>query len=88
MFAIKTTEKISDLRNIKKLSFIGKKTTKAVESEKYLLSNYKSVITVHSKTSYKLAKTIRQAEKVSQVGSNSSLHSDNKKVKILSTKKM
>ena len=39
----------------------------------------KSVITVHPKASHKLSKTIRQAEKV---GSNSSLYSDTKKVKI------
>ena len=38
----------------------------------------KSVITEHQKTSHKLSKTIREAEKV---GSNSSLHSDTKKVK-------
>ena len=33
----------------------------------------KSVIIEHPKTSHKLPKTIRQAAKVSQVGSNSSL---------------
>ena len=46
----------------------------------------------HPKTSHKLFKTIRQAEKVSKVGSgkicNSSLYSDTKKVKLFLTKKM
>ena len=36
----------------------------------------KSVITDHPKPSHKLSKTIREAEKVTQVGSNSSLYSD------------
>ena len=39
----------------------------------------KSVITEHQKSLHKLSKTKRQAEKVSQVGSNSSLYSDIKK---------
>ena len=39
----------------------------------------KSVITEHPKTSHKLSKTIRQAEKV---GSNNSLYSDTKKAKV------
>ena len=38
----------------------------------------KSIIIEHPKTSHKLSKTIRQAEKV---GSNSSLYSGTKKVK-------
>ena len=41
--------------------------------------NIKSVIIEHPKTSHKLSKTIRQTEKVSEVGSNSSLYSDTKK---------
>ena len=45
------------------------------------------MITEHSKTSHKLSKTIRQAEKVSQVGSNSFLYSDTKKVKMFWKKK-
>ena len=48
----------------------------------------KSVITEHPKTSHKLPKTIKQTEKVPQVGSNSSLYSDTRKMKIFSTKKM
>ena len=36
----------------------------------------KSVIIEHLKTSRKLSKTVRQAENVSQVGSNISLYSD------------
>ena len=39
----------------------------------------KSVIIRHPKTSQKLSKTIRQTEKVSQLGSNSSLYSDTKR---------
>ena len=39
----------------------------------------KSVILEHPKNSHKLSKTIRKTEKVSQVGSNSSLYSDTKK---------
>ena len=39
----------------------------------------KSVIIEHPKVSNKLFKTIRRAEKVSQVGSNSSFYSDTKK---------
>ena len=42
-------------------------------------ADIKSIITEHPKTSHKLFKTIRQAKKV---GSNSSLYSDTKKVKI------
>ena len=46
----------------------------------------KLVIIEHPKTSHKLSKTIRQCEKVPQIGSgkssNSSLYSDRKKVKI------
>ena len=46
------------------------------------IGDIKSVTIKHPKTSRKLSKTIRQAEKVSQVGSNSSLYSDTKKVQI------
>ena len=46
----------------------------------------------HPKTSQKLFKTIRQAEKVSKVGSgkisNSYLYSDTKKMKFFLTKKI
>ena len=44
------------------------------------------VITEHPKTSHKLSKTIRQAEKASQIGSNSSLYSDIKKRKFFEQK--
>ena len=44
------------------------------------IADIKSVITEHPKTSHKLSKTIRQAEKV---GSNSSLYSDRNKGKDL-----
>ena len=65
------------------------KNTKSVKQSEiitYLLKPFensnivdmKSVITKHPKTSYKLSKTLRQAEKVR---SNSSLYRDTKKVK-------
>ena len=40
----------------------------------------KSVIIEHLKTPHKLSKIIRQTEKLSQIGSNSSLNGDTKKV--------
>ena len=69
--------------------FIKMKNTKSVKQSEiitYLLKPFKnsdivdmkSVITKHPKTSHKLSKTLRQAEKV---GSNSSLYRDTKKVK-------
>ena len=45
----------------------------------------KSIVAVHSKTSHKLSKTIRQAGKV---GSNSSFYSDIKKGQNFLTKKI
>ena len=46
------------------------------------MSIKKSVIIEYPRTWHKLCKAIRQAEKVSQVGSNSSWYSDTGKVKI------
>ena len=81
-----------DPRNAKEhyQSFIRKKNTKSVKQSEIItyqpktfenpnIADIKSVITKHPKTSHKLFKTIRQAEKV---GSNSSLYSDTKKVNI------
>ena len=49
----------------------------------------KPIITEHPKTLHKLSKTIRQAGKVSQVSSNSSLYSDTKQgEKFLNKKKI
>ena len=90
--------KILDPRNAKEhyQSFIRKKNTKSVKQSEIItyqpktfenpnIVDIKSVITEHPKTSHKLSKTIRQAEKV---GSNSSLYSDTKNVKIFLTKIM
>ena len=92
-FATKSIEKIPDRRNDKEhyQSFIRMKNTKSVKQLKIItqqpktcenpnIVDIKSVITEHPKTSHQLSKPIRQAEKV---GSNSSLYSDIKKVKIL-----
>ena len=81
-----------DPRNAKEhyQSFIRKKNTKSVKQSKIITQqpktfknpntvDIKSVIKKHSRTSQKLSKTIKQAEKV---GSNSPLYSDTKKVKI------
>ena len=81
--------KIPDPCNAKEdyQSFIRKKNTKSVKQseiityqpkrfEKRNIVDIKSVITHHPKTSHKLSKTIRQAEKVD---SNSSFYSDTKR---------
>ena len=83
----KLIKNIPDLRNAKKhyQSFIiKKKWVKQSEIITYQPKTFdivdiKSIITEHPKTSYKLSKAIRQAEKV---GFNSFLYSDTKKVKI------
>ena len=77
MLANKLIEKIPDLCNAKDhyQSFIRKKNTKTVKQSKITtyqsntfenpnLVDIKSIITEHPKTSDKLSKTIRQAEKV------------------------
>ena len=84
--------KISYRRNAKEhyQSFIRTKNRKSVKQSRIItyqpknfenpnIIDIKSVITEHPKTSYKLFKTIRQAEKVSF---NSSLYNDTKKKKI------
>ena len=101
LLANKLIEKIPDSRNAKEhyQSFIRKKNTKSVKQSKIItyqpktfenpnLVDIKSVITEHPKTSHKLSKTIRQAEKVSHIGSNSSLFSDEKRENFLNEKKM
>ena len=88
-------KKVPDFRNVKEhyQSLIRKKNKKPVKESKIItyqpksfgnpnIFDKKSVITEHPKASHKLSKTIRQAEKVFQVDSNSSLYSDTKKVKI------
>ena len=70
-------------------SFLRKKNTKSVKQSKLFTQQPKTfenpkvidmetIITEYPKTSHKLSKTIGQAAKVSQVGSNSSLYSDTK----------
>ena len=85
-------KKILDPRNTKEQyqSFIRKKNTKSVKQWEIItyqpktfdnlnIFYIKSVITAHPKTSYKIFRTIGQAEKVD---CNSSLYSDTNKVKI------
>ena len=91
MLANNLIEKIPDPCNAKEhcQSFIGKKNTKSVKQSEIIsylpktlenpnIVDVKSVITEHPKTSHKLSKIVRKAEKV---GSKSSLYSDTKKVK-------
>ena len=95
--ASKLIKNISDPRNAKEhyQSLIITKNQKSVKQSEIItyqpktfqnpnIVDIKSVITEHAKTSHKLSKTIRKAEKVS---SNSSLYSDTKKSeKILNEK--
>ena len=94
LLANKLIEKLPDPHNAKEhyLSFIRKKNTKLVKKSKVItqelktfeypnIVDIKSVIIEHARTSRKLSKTIRQAEKLSNVGSNSSLYSFTKKIK-------
>ena len=99
MFETKVTEKIPDIRNAKEhyQSFIRKKNTESVKQSKLItqqpknfentdIVDIKSVIIEHRKALHNLSKTIRQAEKVSQVDSgeisNSPLYSEIKQKKI------
>ena len=83
------TEKVPDPRNAKEhyQSFIRKKNIKLVKQSKIIthqrktfenpnILDTKSVIVEHPKTSHRLSKTVRRAEKVSQLGYNISLYSD------------
>ena len=92
MLANKVIEKIYHPHNAKEhyQPFMRKKNTKSVKQSKIItyklkpfensdIIDIKSVITKHPITLHKLSKTIRQFE---EVGSNSSLYSDIKKVKI------
>ena len=86
LFANKLTEKVPHPRNAKEhyKTFLKKKNKISLKQSKIITYqpktfdtvDIKSDITEHPKTSRKLSKTIRQAEKLS---SNSSLHSDTKK---------
>ena len=81
----KLTEKIEHYQ-----SFVRKKTTKSGKKLKIInyqpktfensnIAEIKPVIIEHPKMSHELSKTIRQAEKLSQVSYNSSLYSNTKK---------
>ena len=72
-------------------SFIKKKNTKSVKPSKISsqqpktfenpnIADIKSAIIEHPKTSHKLSKTIKQADKVFQVAFNNSLYSNTKTV--------
>ena len=88
LLANKLIEKIPDTDNVKEhyQSFIRKKNRKSVKKSEIITYqpktfdtvDIKSVITEYPKTSHKLSKTIRQAEKL---GFNSYLYSDTEKVK-------
>ena len=80
LFATKLIEKTSDANNTKQYYQYYLKKIKLVKRSKIItqepkafnnsnIVDIKSVTIEHSKTSYKLAKTIRLVEKVSQVGS-------------------
>ena len=82
--ATKLTEKIPDSHNVKGhyQSFIRKKNAKSAKQSEIVtqqpktfenpnIVDIKSVIIEHPKSSHKLSKTIRKAEKVSQVHCNS-----------------
>ena len=86
MFATKLPTKIPDPRNTKEhyQSFIRKKKAESLKQSKKItqqpktfenanIVDIKSVIIENLKTSHKLSKTIIQAEKGPQIGSNSSL---------------
>ena len=83
----KLTEKIEHYQ-----SFVRNKTTKSGKKLKIItyqpktfenpnIAEIKPVIIEHPKMSHELSKTIRQAEKLSQVSYNSSLYSNTKKKK-------
>ena len=85
LLANKLTEKIPNLQHYE--SFLRKKNRKSIKQleaityqpktfENPNITDIKSVITEHPKTSHKLSKTIKKGKKV---GSNSSLYSDTKK---------
>ena len=91
LLANKLIEKIPNPCNTKEhhQSFIRKKNTKSLKQSEIItyqqktfenpIFDIKLVITEYPKILHKLSKTVRQTEKV---GSNSSIYSDTKKVKI------
>ena len=93
LLANKLTEKIPNLQHYE--SFLRKKNRKSIKQPEAItyqpktfenpnITDIKSVITEHPKTSHKLSKTIKKGKKV---GSNSSLYSDTKKCESFWTKK-
>ena len=94
MLANKLIEKVPNPHNTKEHyeSFFRKKNRKSVKQSEVIIYkpktfdivDIKSDITEHPKTSHKLSKTIRQAEKVS---SNSSLYSQTQKIENFLNKK-
>ena len=89
LLANKLTEKMPNLHNTKEnyQSFLKKKNRKSIKQPEAItyqpktfenpnITDIKSVIAEHLKTSHKLSKTIKKGKKV---GSNSSLYSDTKK---------
>ena len=82
LLATKLTEKIPDSRYAKNtINHLQPKiiTQPPKTFGKPNIVDIKSVIIERPKTSHKLSKIIRKAEKVSQVGSNTSLYSDTKR---------
>ena len=105
LLATKLIEKVPDATNAKQhyQAVLKNKNKKSVKRskittqqpkaiEKPNITELESVFTEHPKNFGKLSKTIRQAEKVSQVGSdknsNSSLYSETKELKIFLIKEM
>ena len=94
LLANKLIEKVPDPRNAQERyeSFLINKNRKSVKQSEIITYepktfdtvDIKSVIREHPKTSHKLSKSIREAEKVY---SNSSLYSDTKKVKLFERKR-
>ena len=92
LLATKLIEKISNPHTGKEhyQSFLGNKNRKSAKQWKIItyqpntfenpnIVPTRSAIIEHPKTSHKIFQTIRETEKVSQVGSNSSLYIDTKK---------
>ena len=101
LFATKLTERIPDLSNANKQyqQSLRKKNAKSIKQSKIITQQLKtfenqnivyikSAIIEHPTALHKLSKIIRQAEKVSQVGSNRSLYNDSKKLKFFQCKGM
>ena len=95
-FATKLTEKIRDPSKSKECyqSYLTKKNKKLVKQSKVIaqqpniienpnIADLKSSVIEHSKTSHKLSKTRKQAEKVLSIGgADNPIYTETKKVKI------